>query len=112
MSNIEMFQQLNQVAETVEEGFLHISARIAEGEISLDLAADVIEGFAVVEQVLEGFASEAGGAQESTRQLHHYLQQWMTAYEQGDAVQIGNILNLNIIPVVKEWRSRLEQLQH
>ncbi|GAE94582.1 hypothetical protein JCM21714_3753 [Gracilibacillus boraciitolerans JCM 21714] len=112
----EIMQQALVLAETLQEGILHIQTELNQSNFSntMYLFEDVVHAFSSIEsankQLNESVISEE--LFEQTDKVKKAIELVVNQYELGNKGKVQEILQFNLLPAIKRWRTTMEQSFH
>jgi DNA replication protein DnaD len=110
---IEVMRRIVELAETFEEGVIHIRNKVNEGmlEVTTFLMQDVVSAFAVIEKAVWTYDQNLvlnPELEKAFKDLRNGLSTLIDSFEQANGGKILEILQFNILPASKKWKAELE----
>jgi hypothetical protein len=113
---VNVMKRTLELSESCQEALEHIKARLNEGnfEETMRLMDDLVNGFYQIEKSVQAFSSSLPSNQmeNTTNQVRKAMEHVVSAYEQGERGKVLEIIQFNLLPNYKKWKTELETTLH
>jgi hypothetical protein len=110
---IDVMKRTIELSESCVESLEHIKLRINEGafEETIQSMDDLVNAVYQIEVSMQGYLREipANRIEERTNQLRNSLEHVVSAYGQRESAKALEIIQFNVLPSCKGWKTEIEK---